>query len=79
MSLINERFNDWDQEVIDVDYQTSQLLRRNLNNALDNMIPNQSHVLEKVHAKTRMLRYTDPVFLFLREHHMNIYRESRHG
>lgn len=79
MDLINERFNDWDQEVIDVDYHTSLLLRRKLNNALDNMIPNQSHVLEKVHEKTRMFHYTDPVFIAVREYHWNIYKEPRHG
>lgn len=79
MDLIEERFNDWDQEVIDIDYQTSLLLRQSLNNALDGMIPDRSHLLKKAHAKTLMFIFTDPVFVAVREHHLNIYRKSKHG
>ncbi len=80
MDLIEKRFNDWDTEVIGIDYQISLLLRQNLNNALDSMIPDQSHLLEKVHTKTHIFRFTDhPVLLVVRDHHWNNYKEYKHG
>lgn len=75
MDLINERFNDWNQEVMDRDYQISLLLRQKLNNALNDMIPSQDRVFEKVKEKTCVFIFTDRVFLAVREYH----REPRHG